>query len=54
MTRLLLVEKGACRATSGDGPDREAVPNTSAKGVLDQMLRVGGRARDVEKVVGEA
>ena len=51
MTRLVLVEEGAGRATSGGGSDREAEP---MKGVLDQGLRVGGGARDLEKVVGEA
>jgi len=53
MMRLLLVEKGACRATSGRGPDREAEPNAATEGVLDQGLRVGGGACDFEKVVGE-
>ena len=36
MTRLLLVEKGACRAISEGDPDREAEPKASARGVLDQ------------------
>jgi len=54
MTRLLLVEKGAGRAIPGGGSDREAERNASAKGVLDQELRVGGGACDLENVVGEA
>jgi len=48
ITRLLLIEKGACRATSEGGSDREAERNASAKGVLDQGLRVGGGACDLE------
>ena len=54
MTRLLLVEKGAGRATSGGGPDREAESEASAGGVLDQGFRVGAGPCDPEKVVGEA
>jgi hypothetical protein len=52
MTLLLLVEKGACRATSEGGSDGER--NASAKGVLDPGFRVGGGACDLEKVFGEA
>jgi len=38
MTRLLLVEKGACRAALGGGPDGEVEPPGSAEGDFDRRL----------------
>jgi hypothetical protein len=54
MTRLLLVEKGARRTTSGGGSDGEAESNASAKGGFDQRLWIGVRIDAGKEAVGEA
>jgi len=54
MTRLLLVEKGARRATSGGGSDGEAESNALAKGGFDQGLWIGVRIGAAKEAVGEA
>jgi len=54
MTRLLLVETGARRATSGGGSDGEAGSSASAEGGFDQRLWIGVRLGAAKEAVGEA
>jgi hypothetical protein len=54
MTRLLLAENGARRATSGGGSDGEAESNAWAKGAFDQRLWIGVRTGAAKEAVGEA
>jgi hypothetical protein len=54
ISRLLLVEKGARRATSGGGSDGEAESNASAKGGFDQALWTGVQLGAPKEAVGEA